>query len=84
MLQGNNTEITVKKYTSSSKKGAKDRRFIADAIYSIIKNYRFMSLSVPHQTIQLSESSQLTFIKTIFFLRNRKIGILSKQQKLKS
>jgi len=47
MLQGNNTEITVKKYTSSSKKGAKDRRFIADAIYSIIKNYRFYEFISP-------------------------------------
>lgn len=65
MLQGNNTEVTVKKYTSSSKKGAKDRRFIADAIYSIVKNYRYYEFIGP-----LSKNPITGIIAAYFYQNN--------------
>lgn len=38
---GHHAEFVVKKYTSSNKQGSKDRRFIATAIFEIVKNYRY-------------------------------------------
>lgn len=47
MEEGRNAEYTVKKYTSSPNKGSKDRKFIAEAVFSIIKNFRFYSFIGP-------------------------------------
>jgi len=41
MLEGQHAEFIVKKYTSSPNKGSKDRRFIAQSVFTIVKNFRY-------------------------------------------
>jgi len=47
MEEGRNAEYTVKKYTASPNKGSKDRKFIAEAVFGIIKNFRYYSFISP-------------------------------------
>ncbi len=41
MNQGQHAEFIVKKYTSSPNKGSKDRKFISEAIFTVVKNYSY-------------------------------------------
>lgn len=65
MNEGGNTEITVKKYTSSPHKGSKDRRFIAEAIFDIVKNYRFYDYIKPER------GDSFIAIITAYFYQNQ-------------
>ncbi len=41
MNQGQHAEFIVKKYTSSPNKGSKDRKFISEALFTLVKNYSY-------------------------------------------
>ncbi|MBK9399132.1 MAG: RsmB/NOP family class I SAM-dependent RNA methyltransferase [Saprospiraceae bacterium] len=41
MNQGQHAEFIVKKYTSSPNKGSKDRKFISEALFTIVKNFSY-------------------------------------------
>lgn len=47
MENGRNTEVTVKKFISSPQKGSKDRKFISESIFNIIKNFRYYEFIAP-------------------------------------
>lgn len=41
MLDGKHAEFIVKKYNSAPNKGSKDRKFLAEAVFTIVKNFRY-------------------------------------------
>lgn len=43
MDQGQHAEYIVKKYTSSPHKGSKDRKFISEAFFTIVKNFSYFN-----------------------------------------
>lgn len=54
MENGKNTEITVKNYISQPQRGSKDRKFISEAIFNIVKNFRYYEFIAPEKEDRLN------------------------------